>query len=154
MSERESMSFDVLIVGAGPAGLAAAILLNQLAAQAGDEAFSVCVIEKGSGGPCAHPLRGRDRATSAGRAVAGVARTRCAAGHGSQRGVNVAEFDAPKQRYCPAGVYEIVEEAGVPRLQINAQNCVHCKSCDIKHPRKNINWVTPQGGDGPTYPNM
>ncbi len=68
--------------------------------------------------------------------------------------VNLALYDAPEQRYCPAAVYEIVADAGVPRLQINAQNCVHCKSCDIKDPTQNIVWVAPQGGDGPNYPNM
>ena len=68
--------------------------------------------------------------------------------------VNLALYDAPETRYCPAGVYEIVQEAAGPRLQINAPNCVHCKTCDIKDPTQNIRWVVPEGGGGPNYPNM
>jgi electron-transferring-flavoprotein dehydrogenase len=70
--------------------------------------------------------------------------------------VNLARYDAPERRYCPAGVYEIVRdgEGGAPRLQINAQNCIHCKACDIKDPTQNITWTVPEGGGGPNYPNM
>jgi electron-transferring-flavoprotein dehydrogenase len=67
---------------------------------------------------------------------------------------NLALYDAPEQRYCPAGVYEILEGPDGPRLQINAQNCIHCKTCDIKDPGQNIDWVAPQGGEGPNYPNL
>jgi electron-transferring-flavoprotein dehydrogenase len=69
--------------------------------------------------------------------------------------VNLARYDAPEERYCPAGVYEIVgRDTSDPRLQINAQNCIHCKTCDIKDSTQNINWVVPEGGGGPNYPNM
>ncbi len=69
--------------------------------------------------------------------------------------VNLTLYDSPEQRYCPAGVYEILRDpSGAARLQINAQNCVHCKTCDIKDPTQNIDWVVPEGGGGPNYPDM
>ncbi len=68
--------------------------------------------------------------------------------------INFKEYDSPEQRYCPGGVFEIIEENGAPYLQINSQNCLHCKTCEIKDPKQNIHWKTPEGGGGPNYEEM
>ena len=68
--------------------------------------------------------------------------------------INYQLYDSPETRYCPAAVYEIIQVNGQPQLQINAVNCVHCKTCDIKDPLQNINWIPPEGGGGPDYREM
>ena len=68
--------------------------------------------------------------------------------------INFSDYDGPEARYCPAGVYEYIQIEGETRLQINSQNCIHCKTCDIKDPSQNIKWKVPEGGGGPNYPNM
>jgi electron-transferring-flavoprotein dehydrogenase len=73
---------------------------------------------------------------------------------GLQKTSELDRYGGPSARYCPAAVYEWIEEGGQPRFVINAQNCVHCKTCDIKDPNQNIRWVPPEGGGGPNYPNM
>lgn len=73
---------------------------------------------------------------------------------GAPTSINLAEYEGPEQRFCPAGVYEFIEDGDAKKLQINAQNCVHCKTCDIKDPTQNIKWITPEGSGGPRYPNM
>ena len=84
-----------------------------------------------------------------------VSTERCVAAPAVPVAVNLARFAGPESRYCPAGVYEFVKnDDGSDRLQINAQNCVHCKTCDIKDPTQNIVWVTPEGGGGPNYAGM
>jgi ferredoxin-like protein FixX len=182
--QRESMAFDVLIVRGGPAGLAAAIRLKQLSnettvcvvekgTEIGAHTLSGAVMAppgfdelmpdwRENGAPLGTLVTSKltfDRLSSVFLSNNHDEDQPC---HLTLKdatvpiAVNLAEFDAPEQRYCPADVYEIEREADGtnPRVRINSRNYVHCKTCDIKDPTQNIVWVAPQGGEGPVYLNM